>query len=162
AAPAAEPGRAEGGRDEGGGMKEKVVSAEAAAAIVHDGDTICTSGFVGVGTPDGLLAALEKRFVETGTPRNLTLLFAAGQGGGRINERTTEDLVRLMEIDGEEWLFYRAFPIQVALLRGTTADTAGNVTMEREALTLDNLAMAMAARNSKGFVVVQVERIAAA
>ncbi len=83
------------------------------------------------------------------------------QGGGRINARTTEELVRLMEIDGEEWLFYKVFPVDVALIRGTTADAAGNITMEREALLLDAQAAAMAARNANGLVIAQVERIAA-
>ena len=220
-------------------MKNKIVSATEAIAIIRDGDTIACSGFVGSGTPDELIVALEKRFVETASPRDLTLLFAAGPGdgkerglnrlardgmikravgghwgmvpklsvmavdgrieaynlplgtmtqlfrdiaghragtltkvglrtfvdprqqGGKINDRTTDDLVRLMQIDDEEWLFYKAFPISVALLRGTTADLGGNITMEREALTLDNLALAMAAKNSNGFVIVQVERVCA-
>ncbi len=81
--------------------------------------------------------------------------------GGRINERTTEEIVEVVRLGGQELLFYRATPIDVALLRGTSADEHGNITMEREALTLDNLAMACAARNNGGKVIVQVERIVA-
>jgi len=80
--------------------------------------------------------------------------------GGRMNDRTTEELVRVTEIDGEEFLFFRTFPINVALIRGTTADPDGNITMEREALVLENLAMAQAAKNSGGYVICQVERVA--
>ena len=82
------------------------------------------------------------------------------QAGGRLNDATLDELVRVMQIDGEEWLFYKAQPINVALIRGTTADPSGNVTMEREALVLDAQAAAMAARNANGLVIVQVERIA--
>ena len=64
-------------------MRNKVTSAAEAVAIVQSGDAICTSGFVGIGVPDALLVALERRFVETGEPRDLTLLFAAGQGDGK-------------------------------------------------------------------------------
>ena len=221
-------------------MKRKVVSPADAAALIQDGDTLTTSGFVGIGVPDALLAAIETRFLETGHPRDLSLVFAAGQGdgktrglnrlghegllssvvgghwglipkvaalaidgkikgwnlpqgcisqlyrdaaagkpgmlthvgletfvdprngGGAINDISTEPQVELMTIRGEENLFYPAPRLTVALLRGTTADEAGNITMEREALLIDNLAQAMAVKNAGGVVIVQVERIARA
>jgi propionate CoA-transferase len=64
-------------------MVNKVISAEAAVALIKNGDTVTTSGFVGIGVPDELLAALEARFHETAVPRDLTLFFAAGQGDGK-------------------------------------------------------------------------------
>jgi propionate CoA-transferase len=218
---------------------KKIVEAAAAVAVIHDGDVVASAGYGGNGTPDQLFVALEQRFVESGTPRDLTLVFSTGQGdmkerglnrlahegllrrviggyfglsprlenlivenrieaynlpegvitqmyrdigagkpgtlsrvglgtyidprqdGGRMNARTIEDLVRLMEIDGEPYLFYKAFPINVALIRGTTADPEGNITTERESLALENLALAIAARNSGGIVLAQVERIGA-
>ena len=83
--------------------------------------------------------------------------------GGKLNQKTKkegENLVKLMEIEGREMLFYKLPPINVAIIRGTTADTNGNLTMEREALTIEVLAQAMAAKNNNGFVIAQVERIA--
>ena len=221
-------------------MAGKLVSMQDAALLVHPGDTITTSGFVGAGVPDGLLKALADRFAADGQPRDLTLIFAAGQGdgkgrgldrlaapglvrriigghwglipqlgaravageiegwnfpqgvisqmyrdiaagkagtlthvgldtfvdprlgGGRISDAAAEDLVERVRIAGLDRLFYRCHPIHVALLRGSTADERGNITMEREALILDNLAQAMAARNSGGVVIVQVDQIARA
>ena len=79
--------------------------------------------------------------------------------GGKINKQTIEDLVEVVTISGEEMLFYKTHKVDVAIIRGTSADADGNISMEREALRIDNLSQAMAAKNSGGVVIAQVERI---
>lgn len=82
--------------------------------------------------------------------------------GGKVNDAADEDLVRLLDLDGDQVLYFKGFPIDVAIIRGTTADPEGNISLERESLSLENLPLAMAARNSGGLVICQVERIAQA
>jgi len=81
--------------------------------------------------------------------------------GGKINEITKkeEDIVELTEIDGKEYLKYKVFPVDFALIRGTTSDEKGNISMEKEGVTLENLSIAQATRNSGGTVIVQVEKV---
>ncbi|HVR31323.1 MAG TPA: malonate decarboxylase subunit alpha [Acidimicrobiia bacterium] len=82
------------------------------------------------------------------------------QTGGRQGS-ATEDLVEVIELSGREWLFFPAFPVDVAVIRGSTIDEEGNLTMEDEAIRGDMLAMAMAAHNSGGIVIAQVARVVA-
>lgn len=82
------------------------------------------------------------------------------QSGGKLNASTKEDLISLQIYDGDETLYYKGYPINIAIIRGTTADLEGNISLEKEPLSLENLSLAMAARNSGGIVICQVERIA--
>ena len=218
-------------------MKSKIVAAEEAVRLVHDGDTLVFSGFGVVGVPDALGIALEARFLQTGEPRDLTLVFGGGPGdgkdqgmnrlaheglikraigghwglvpkvgelalankieaynlplgvishlyreiaagkpgnlspvglgtfvdprleGGKVNACTQEDLVEVTTLGGQEMLYYKAPKLSVAFIRGTTADQDGNLALNREALTQDTLAIAMATKNAGGLVIAQVEYI---
>lgn len=215
----------------------KVITADEAAALIKDDVTFTTSGFVASAIPEALNKAVEKRFLETGHPKNLTYVYCGSQGnrdgrgaehychkgllkrfiaghwatvpkmgemalnnemeaynvsqgalchlfrdiaahkpgtftsvglgtfidprngGGKVNDITKEDIVELMTIKGKEYLFYPAFPIHVAFLRGTYADESGNITFEKEVAPLEGTSVAQAVKNSGGIVVFQVERV---
>ena len=225
-------------------MKNKFVAAEEAVQLIQDGDTVTTCGIIGALVPEKVLAALEKRFLETGSPRSLTAVFPVAVGdiyelpgadhfahagmikrviggsyvtapasgpppklvgmvyqnqieaynfpmgalmhlhreiaakrpglitrvglktfvdprlnGAKMNERTREDLIEVISLNGGEYLFYKAFPIDVAIIRGTTADEQGNISMEHEGSFSVMLTLAMAAHNCGGKVIAQVKRL---
>ncbi|MCP4695205.1 MAG: acyl CoA:acetate/3-ketoacid CoA transferase, partial [Desulfobacterales bacterium] len=80
----------------GRAKKGKTVTAEEAVRVIRNGDTVATGGFVGIGFPEEIAVTLEARFLETGAPRDLTLLYAAGQGDGAekgLNHLGREGLV---------------------------------------------------------------------
>ena len=79
--------------------------------------------------------------------------------GGRLNDRTTEALVERIDLHGHEWMFYKAFPIHVGLIRASVADPGGNLSMCEEAVIGEVLPIAQAARNCGGVVLAQVKRL---
>jgi propionate CoA-transferase len=81
-------------------------------------------------------------------------------GGGKQSELAKDDLVDLIEIAGREYLLFKPVHVDIAFLRGTTADEDGNVTMEQEAVFGEMISMAQAARRAGGIVIVQVKRTA--
>jgi propionate CoA-transferase len=82
--------------------------------------------------------------------------------GGKMNAITREDLVQVITLNGEEWLFFPRFHINVAFVKGTTADTKGNITSEEEGAFLEGISIAQAARNCGGTVIAQVKYLAQA
>jgi acyl CoA:acetate/3-ketoacid CoA transferase len=80
------------------------------------------------------------------------------RGGCRMNDAAREDIVKVVELDGGEWLHFPSIPTDVAIIRGTTADEDGNLSMEHEGAYLGPLDVALAARNNGGVVIAQVKR----
>lgn len=107
-----------------------------------------------------LFRAIAGKKAGVFTPVGLNTFVDPRQEGCMVNDRAraqNRQVVRLMDLGGEECLFYPAFPLNICLLRGTYADEDGNISIEHEGLTGAELEIAAATHNSGGIVVVQVE-----
>lgn len=216
----------------------KVITADEAGALIADDATIFLGGLAVTSLPEEVLQGVERTFLNTGHPRNLTtwacgavgnsgeagmkhfahagmikrvvaghfgqtgkemmkmvfdgeveaynfpqgslshltrqianrspgLLTQVGLGtfvdprleGGKMNSRSTEDLVKLVAFEGQEWLYYAPPKIDVAIIRGTLADERGNITLDKEGMLLEQLSIAQAAKRWGGIVICQVEAV---
>lgn len=113
--------------------------------------------------PQGSLSHLTRQIANQSpgllTQVGLGTFVDPRQEGGRMNSRSTAPLVKLVEFEGQEWLYYPSPKIDVAIIRGTLADERGNITLDKEGVLLEQLSIAQAAKRWGGKVFVQVERI---
>lgn len=129
----------------------------------HQQRAIAENKVEAVGLPAGTISLLYRE-IAAGRPGLFTdiglgTFVDPRQASGRMNACTSEGLSEVKEINGAQWLFYPSFPIDVALLRGTECDPAGNISMDDEAAFSDNLAIAQAVHNSGGIVLVEIKRM---
>lgn len=81
------------------------------------------------------------------------------QQGCKVSEMTKDEVVKLVELDGEEYLYYKPYDIDVAVIRGSICDEDGNMTMGRECLNLEAFHLASIVKNTGGIVIAQVEQV---
>ncbi len=117
----------------------------------------------GYNFPQGVLSHLT-RAMASGKPGVLTTtglhtFVDPRLEGGRVNAQTTEDLVEVIRVGGQDYLFYKTLSIDVALIRGTAIDKEGNLTMDEEVGSFSMLSLAQAARRKGGIVIAQVKRV---
>lgn len=213
----------------------KIITAEEAAKLFKDEMTVAYGAMGLAGWAEEVAQAVEKRFLETGHPKNLNVVqgcfagdrkergivrwgheglikrwmgavvgfsdkfskliednkieaycvpqgvivnlwreIAAGRPGmitkvglgtfvdpriegGKMNRATTEERIKVIEFEGEEYLFFKSFPVELAMIRGTAIDENGNLTLDNDGMFLEQLQVAQAARNSGGIVIAQAE-----
>lgn len=146
------------------GMMKRVIAAH--VGLNHEVvKLIATNQVEAYNLPQGVMCQLYRE-IAGGRPGLLTRVglntFVDPRiEGGKLNERTRacEELVEVVTIDGSELLFYKSFQCDVALIRGTTADPDGNISVEDEAISMEVLEGAMAVKRCGGFVIAQVERL---
>jgi acyl CoA:acetate/3-ketoacid CoA transferase len=146
------------------GLMAKVITSSFSRSSAHELNVAIENDVVAaynlpMGTLVQLLRATAAGRKGLATPVGIGTFVDPRRGGGKFNDAATDDICRIVDLAGEEVIYYPRLPVDVALVKGSAADERGNLYYDREAFDHGTIEVAMAAHQSGGRVIAEVNRV---